>query len=110
MHGHKGSEDRKVHLLRPCERLRDPAIAKGLEEQRSEQDQPPVQNSETLPSEAVLHLATEVIEHDHLQEEPDGGRGHEGISCKSPDLAVSDRSAAVNEQIHQCAVTRGNQK
>ena len=110
MHGHKGSEYGKVHLLRPRKRLRDPAIAKGLKKQRAEQDQTPVKNTESLPSKPILHLATKVIEHDHLQEKPDRGSSHKRIGYEPPDLAVCDRGAAVSEQIYQYTVTRGNQE
>ena len=110
MHGHKSGKNRKVHLLGARERLRFSTITKCLKKQGPKQDQPRVENAKALPTEAVLHLASEVIEHHHLEEEPDRGGCDESIGGEPPDLAVRDGCAAVNEKIQQSPVARSQKE
>ena len=71
MHRREGGKDGKVDLLRPGIGLWAPSIAKGLKKHRTDEDQSRVEDREALPTESVLHLLTEIPEHEHLEQEPD---------------------------------------
>ena len=110
MHHDKGGENGEIDLLRTGEILDKTRGADDLQQHRSDEYQAGVQDPETLPTQPVLHLPAEIIEHEHLEKEPDRRNRHKRIGHQSPDLAPGHGGTVVGERINQGPLAGGKQQ